>query len=117
VYALWLRAQCLLKQLEVESALTDLERAQRLARLEDDPEALEALHALHQSADALQRQLDLYGGAASFRLHQQAIEAFNSDRPEQAAALLRQALRVAHPDGCRKLEEGKRSQGVKFTSH
>lgn len=105
VLILYLRAQCHLKQLDAERARADIERAQRLAEKEDDEDALNALRLLRKDLDALRKQINLYGGVKSLRLQQQAIEAFNNNQPQRAAELLRQAIKVARPNGRGKLEE------------
>lgn len=103
--ALFLRAQCHLKDLELASARRDVDHAARLVAEGGDAQALEAMQLLRRQIGEAERHVEELGGLKAFRLRQKGIAAFNNDRFREAADLLRQALKAAAPQGRQKLEQ------------
>jgi thioredoxin-like negative regulator of GroEL len=93
--AFFLRAQCHMAAGDAAAAGSDLGRAEAEARRREDAQALQAVATLRRKLEQLVKLYAENGGPQAFRLEQQAVEAFNADRLESAARLLREALQVA----------------------
>ncbi|MBI3248824.1 MAG: tetratricopeptide repeat protein [Deltaproteobacteria bacterium] len=83
------RAECHLELNNLEAAEADYHHAQGLAHTDDERESV---NELHTALDDMRERIQQFSSLAVYRLQQEAVQAFNDDRYDEAITKLRSAI-------------------------